>query len=185
MRLFAALDPSAEAVASLHDALAVASIPADLRVLPAAQWHLTLAFYGEVTDERVGDLSERLGRAARRTAPPTLRLEGAGTFGRRARRAHVLWAGLAGDVDGVRRLAERCAAAGRRAGIGMEDRPFRPHLTIGRTRGREADLTDVIAALSPYAGPSWTAGELRLVESHLGPPTVHETMRTWPFGAGP
>jgi 2'-5' RNA ligase len=183
MRLFVALDPAPPAVASLRGALSELPPLSALRIMRAEQWHLTLAFYGEVPDSRVDDLSERLSRAASRTAPLTLRLEGAGTFGRQARRAHVLWAGLSGDVEQVRRLAERCSAAGRRAGVVMEDRPFRPHLTIGRARGREVDLRDAVAVLSSYVGPAWTETELRLVQSHLGPPTVHDTLATWALGA--
>jgi 2'-5' RNA ligase len=184
MRLFAALDPPPPAVTSLQDAVSeLPSLPA-LRIVPAEQWHLTLAFYGKVPDGRVDEVRERLGRAAARAEPLSLRLTGAGTFGRQARRAHVLWAGLSGDVEQARRLAERCSAAGRRAGVVMEDRPFRPHLTIGRVRGRQADLRDAVAVLSPYAGPTWTAAELRLVRSHLGPPTTHETLTTWALGPG-
>jgi 2'-5' RNA ligase len=181
MRLFAAIDPLPEAVAHLQEALSHVAGLSELRVVPTEQWHLTLAFYGEVPDARGDELRERLGRAATRTTPLALRLEGAGTFGRQARRAHVLWVGLSGDVESTHRLADRCVAAGRRAGITMQDRAFRPHLTIGRARGREADLRAAVAALSTYAGPSWTATQLRLVESHLGPPTRHEALAAWPL----
>lgn len=171
MRLFVAIDPPAEAVDSLH-----AVLPSDdrLRWTAADRWHITLAFLGEVGESRVSALTERLGRAAARSAPMRLRLLGAGAFGRQ-----VLWCGVDGDVDGLSRLAERCRAAARRSSIPVEDRPFRPHVTLARARGRGADLRDVARTLSAYAGPWWTAGEMRLVQSHLGPPLVHENLVTF------
>jgi 2'-5' RNA ligase len=70
MRLFAAVLPPVEVVREL------AAEVAELRRLPGADgmrwteragWHFTLAFYGEVDDELVPELTARLGRAASRT----------------------------------------------------------------------------------------------------------------------
>jgi RNA 2',3'-cyclic 3'-phosphodiesterase len=114
-------------------------------------------------------------------APPmTLRLAGGGRFGS-LRRPQVAWAGLDGDVRPLVDLAGRLAAAARRLGLPVEDRPFRPHLTLGRWRpGRPADgaLTDRLAA---YRGPDWPVTEVRLLESHLGPLPTYDTLTTWPL----
>ncbi len=94
MRLFAAVLPPDEAIREL------ASTVHALERLPGAEgmrwtarpgWHFTLAFYGEVDEEAVPDLSERLARAARRTEPFRLSLHGGGRFGGRA-----LWMGRRG-----------------------------------------------------------------------------------------
>ena len=73
-------------------------------------------------------------------APPmTLRLAGGGRFGS-LRRPQVAWAGLDGDVAPLVDLAGRLADAARSLGLPVEDRPFRPHLTLGRWRpGQPAD----------------------------------------------
>jgi RNA 2',3'-cyclic 3'-phosphodiesterase len=114
-------------------------------------------------------------------APPmTLRLAGGGRFGS-LRRPQVAWTGLDGDVEPLVQLAGRLAAVARRLGLPVEDRPFRPHLTLGRWRpGRPADgaLTDRLAA---YRGPDWTVTEVRLWESHLGPTPTYETVAAWPL----
>ena len=121
------------------------------------------------------------GPAVAATLPMTLRLAGVGRFGS-SRRPQVAWAGLDGDVAPLVELAARLAAAARGLRLPVEDRPFRPHLTLGRWRpGRPADgaLTDRLAG---YRGPSWPVTEVRLWESFLGPAPRYETVATWPVG---
>jgi RNA 2',3'-cyclic 3'-phosphodiesterase len=176
VRLFAAVDPPADVRASLS--AAIGSESADrARWVPPAQWHLTLAFYGEVDGGKVDKLQAGLARAAQRTQPFGLRLAGAGTFPRQAARARVLWIGIDGEVDAMRRLADRCAGAGRRARIAVDDRKFRPHLTLARARRETVDVQDVIERLSSYTSPWWTVTTLRLVHSTLGSVVRHETLR--------
>ena len=175
MRLFAAIDPPAELRDSLAAALG-AERGEGLRWVPAEQWHLTLAFYGEVDDSKVEKLQEGLARAADRTRAFGVRLASAGTFPKQATKARVLWVGLDGEVDAVRRLADRCAGAGRRARIAMEDRKFRAHLTLARSRREGVDATALVERLASYSSPWWTVTSLRLVHSTLGAQVIHETL---------
>lgn len=141
------------------------------------RWHLTLAFYGDVADP--DPLAVRLARAAARTRPLSLSLVGAGRFGRA-----VLWAGVTGDVADLVRLASRCAAAGRREGLDVEDRPYRPHLTVARSR-RPVDLRPAVELLHHHGGPGWTADRLHLVVSELGSEPHHRDVVSWPLGGQP
>ena len=179
MRLFAAVDPPAAEIAAL--AAAVHATDGRLRWVPEDQWHVTLAFYGEVADAVVADLTTRLERAAARTPPFTLQLAGVGTFPKQARKARTLWTGVAGEVDVLARLAERCAAAGRRAGLAMEERAFRPHLTLARARREVVDLRERVDDLAAYAGTPWQVTSLRLVHSTLGPQVRHATLAALPL----
>ncbi|MYS09121.1 RNA 2',3'-cyclic phosphodiesterase [Streptomyces sp. SID6041] len=149
-------------------------------------WHLTLAFMGEVDEELLPELSVRLARAAHRTPPFPLRLHGGGHFGRRA-----LWAGVAGDLDELRLLAERADAAARRAGIPMEEhRRYQAHLTLARPRREEVDLHPFLDQLATFEGARWEVGELVLVRSNLpvsgvrGEQPRYERVEGWPL-AGP
>ncbi len=101
--------------------------------LPGAKWrtadqlHITLAFYGEVDERRADDLSVELERAAA-GGPFEIALSGVGAFGD-GHRTHAIWAGVeAGDLLSV--LAGRCRSAAERAGISVERRDYRPHLTL-------------------------------------------------------
>lgn len=190
MRLFAAVLPPDEALAELGRAVGQLK---GARGLEGAEglrwtglpgWHFTLAFYGEVPEETVPELSRRLERAAARTAPFPLALRGGGHFGDRA-----LWVGASGDVAALRRLAERAGAAARKAGLDTEDhRHYRPHLTLARGSGT-VHLKPYAAALDSFTGEQWTVGELALVRSRLprsgvrGEQPRYEKVGGWPLSA--
>jgi RNA 2',3'-cyclic 3'-phosphodiesterase len=145
------------------------------------RWHLTLLFLGRVADDRVSPLVAAAAPAVAAAPPMTLRLAAGGRFGS-VRRPQVAWAGLDGDVQPLVDLAGRLAAAARTLGLPVEDRPFRPHLTLGRWRpGRPADGT-MTDRLADYRGPAWPVTEVRLWESHLGPRPTYETVAAWPVG---
>ncbi|ADK99844.1 RNA 2',3'-cyclic phosphodiesterase [Brevundimonas subvibrioides] len=100
--------------------------------LPGAKWrtpeqlHVTLAFFGEVDERRADDLAAELARI-----PPgafDIELKGVGAFGD-AHRSHTLWAGVE-PGERLTVLAGRCRAAAERAGVRMEPRVYRPHLTL-------------------------------------------------------
>ena len=181
-RLFFAVDPPGPARRHLEAALApLRDLPGAPRWSRPERWHLTLLFLGQVPDRSVDELVGAAGPAVAATPPMTLRMAGGGRFGS-ARRPQVAWAGLDGDVAELAALAQRLSATARRLGLPVEDRPFRPHLTLGRWRpGRPADgsVTDRLAG---YRGPSWPVRELRLEESHLGADARYETVAQWAVG---
>ena len=105
-------------------------------------------FLGDVPAARLASLTAAVGSAVAGTPALSLQLAGGGRFGAR-RRPAVLWAGLSGDVGLLTALAGQLAGAARAAGLPVEDRPFRAHLTVGRWRaGQDADpdLPDRLAA---------------------------------------
>lgn len=109
-----------------------------------------------------------------------LRLARGGRFGTH-RRPQVAWVGVEGDVVALTELASRLADVARAERLEVEERPFRPHLTLGRWRpGRPADGT-LMNRLSGYAGPVWPVVQVRLVESRLGRSPAYETVAAWPL----
>jgi 2'-5' RNA ligase len=153
--------------------------PGAPRWIPPSRWHLTLLFLGDVPAHLLAPLTTAVAPAVAGTPPLTLQLAGAGRFAP-PRRPAVCWAGLAGEVAGLTALAGRLSAAARALGLPVEDRPFRPHLTLGRWRpGRPADagLPDRLAG---YAGPVWPVTEVVLWRSHLGPEPAYERVAAWP-----
>ncbi|MEU1306822.1 RNA 2',3'-cyclic phosphodiesterase [Streptomyces shenzhenensis] len=187
MRLFAAVLPPEDVAGEL------AAEIARLRQLPGADglrwtgrpgWHLTLAFYSEVDDALVPDLSARLARAARRSDPFPLALCGGGQFGH----GRALWTGAAGDLEALRRLAGRAEAAGRRAGVPMgEHRRYTAHLTVARSRDT-VDTRPYVQALAAFTSRTWTVAGLALVRSNLprsgvpGEQPRYESVARWALG---
>jgi len=183
VRLFVAATPPAERLQALDEV--IGERDELLRWVPMQQWHLTLVFCGEVDDAVVPELRERLARGVARTPPFEVSLAGAGTFPKQAARARVLWVGLGGDVQTLTRLAERCSAAARRSGIAVEDRPFRPHLTVARARRDTVDVRPHLERLASYAGEPWRVDAVRLVQSTLGARVRHETLAQFPLAEFP
>jgi 2'-5' RNA ligase len=180
VRVFVALTPPPDAVTELWTASeALRTEQPELRWGLPNQWHLTLAFLGEVADVATAGLSERLGCVAARHPPLVLSLGGAGRFGNR-----ILWIRVRGDTDRLRRLAASVRASARRTRLSVEERPYRPHLTLARARDG-ADLRRAVAAMAGFEGRAWTVDELHLVCSHLGAgpggTARHETHASWPL----
>ncbi len=182
MRLFVAVSPSADALADLAEGLAAAQTldaAGALRWSRPETWHLTLAFLGEVPDEDLPTLRARLERAGRRHAEHAVAFRGAGRFDGR-----VLWVGLDGARSELRALAQSVQAAVRRSGIAVEDRPYRPHLTVARAAS-PSDLRPYVEALRGYSGPAWPVRSYALMRSQLGQgpgrSALHTVLETWPL----
>lgn len=189
MRLFVAITPPAVVLDEIESRVAVLR-PArpHLRWTGRQAWHVTLAFLGEVGEEKAAALRLRLGRAARRHPSLSVSFAGGGAFPAPGR-ARVLWAGIEGDRRALEGLARSVGAGARRAGAPPPDegRRFRPHITLARCREPE-DMRHLVQALAGYAGAPWTAAEIHLIRSHLsahpGAEPRYETLATWPLRPG-
>jgi len=182
MRLFVAIALPADAAGELDGAVAPLRLAwPELRWTGRDAWHLTLAFLGEVDEELLGKLGDRLQRAAARHGRLSLSLGGAGAFPTAAR-ARVLWTGVRGDRRGLAGLAGSVAAGARRAGVpsAQERRRYEPHLTLARCRA-PADVQTLVATLASFAGTPWTASEIYLIRSRLQDQPRYETLGAWPL----
>jgi RNA 2',3'-cyclic 3'-phosphodiesterase len=155
-------------------------VPGGPRWTAPARWHLTLLFLGAVPPADVPPLVEAAASAVAAAPPMTLRLAGGGRFGS-LRRPQVAWAGLEGDVGPLVELAGRLTAVARKLGLPVEDRPFRPHLTVGRWPPRRPADGTLPERLAGYAGPAWPVTEVRLMESRLGATPRHDVVASWPL----
>jgi 2'-5' RNA ligase len=189
-RLFVCVDPSAAAMEHLGatvDGLEVARADApghSTRMAARDRWHITVAFLGDVPVDRVDRARAALDAAAADRPHPTVRFAGGGTFGRGG--FTILWAGIGGDVDGLRELAAAVRAQLRRHRISFDRKGFKPHLTISRPGARVPPefLRLDVATLQAYEGPLWTINEMHLVASELGPRPVYTTLHTSRLTAG-
>lgn len=124
LRLFAALalpDDVAERLAALQKGVPLA------RWRPRENLHLTLRFFGEMTEPDADELDAALAEVAARTPRFEMQLKGAGAFGKDM--PHTLWIGMAENAA-VTKLAADCERAARRVGLKPEPRKFTPHVTL-------------------------------------------------------
>lgn len=179
MRIFVGFVPPAPALDEVDRCVRAArECRGAPRWTPRARWHVTLAFLGEVDDRLPTPLAAALTASTAGMSPPTLRLQGTGVFpGCGA--PSVLWAGLAGDLDGLHALAAAVRRGAASAGVPAVDAGFAGHLTLGRWRGHGERADPGLVDLAP--GPEFSVDEIRLVRSHLGGDSRHETLARIPL----
>jgi 2'-5' RNA ligase len=162
MRLFLAI-PLAESVVKELAGLTARLRPAaaDLRWSAPESWHVTLQFLGNTTTEQYNCLLARL--AELRSAPVYVQLAGLGVF----ERAGILYAGVE-VTSSLAALQQRIVAATTPCGFEPEARPYHPHITLARAKGRDRARALRGLVAGAQAGFSrCTAGEFLLYESHL------------------
>lgn len=137
---------------------------------PPESLHLTLRFFGEVRQDVARDLDDAL--AAIDVPPFEIVLEGAGAFGE-GRDIHALWAGVE-ESPLLRRLADACETAARRAGLKPEKRNYRPHVTLAYLK--QADPAEVAAWIQGHnllKSPPIAVDRFGLYSSILGSEGSH------------
>ena len=145
--------------------------------------HLTLVFLGDMASSAVDAVTERLREAAAGCHPFPLRLEEAGVFGP-PRSPRVLWAGLQGEVAGLRELQARVSDCLTSLGYTPEERAYSPHLTLARQYAGASPVSkEALAAVFPKGAEAyaWTADRLVLYRSHLGKLPMYEELVSVPF----
>lgn len=137
--------------------------------------HLTLKFLGDTPESTVATVERSLAGVAEGVAPLGFRLSHVGAFPNR-RRPRVIWVGLdAGDdetrLNELHGTIERDLA---RLGFAGDDRPFSPHLTLGRVHqglrpAEEAQVAGMIALPVVVEPVTFRARSIALMSSTLRP----------------
>ncbi len=135
--------------------------------------HLTLKFLGATKAELAPRIIAGLEREFEGAKPPVLSLSGLGAFPA-GRNPRVLWAGVSGQLDLLGDWHERAERAATGLGWTRENRPFRPHLTIGRVRDRASaaqrrSINEALAATNIPGQADWQARTVQLYRSDLTP----------------
>lgn len=94
--------------------------------------HLTLAFLGDTEEERIKIAGLVLKRECSCFGEFTFTLKGAGLF-KNHRVPRVIWIGIS-ENDKLLSLNQKIMNGLKDTGFGMEDRPFSPHITLGRIK---------------------------------------------------
>jgi RNA 2',3'-cyclic 3'-phosphodiesterase len=167
MRTFIALNLPTE----IRDELYAALDPLRQRGLPV-RWaapealHLTLKFLGDIEGGEVTRLDETLATVAAKHARLELEVGAFGAFPS-LRRASVLWVGVTA-TNPLMALQRDLELACSRLGYAREQRPFRPHITVGRTQSgsRPADVERLAASVDYRVRVG--VETVDLMRSHLG-----------------
>jgi RNA 2',3'-cyclic 3'-phosphodiesterase len=173
----------------------------DVKWVDPRNFHLTVKFLGSTRRSDLPRLSEALRALAARVTPFDLEFAGVGAFPN-ARRPQVVWLGVCAGQEPLAALAGEAEAVFEALGWAREQKPYRAHLTLGRTRearrgARPPSRAGSAAAASSHAAAlalaleaerEATAGlasihRLVLMESQLHPKgPVYAVLDSYPFG---
>jgi len=150
-----------------------------VRWMPAEQFHLTLAFLGEVDEETALRLSANL--AEIRTATFELTLAEASCFPSQ-QRPRVIWIGVKPEPR-LLKLAAAVQQSALNSGIFLEERPFSPHITLARLKSPSTDeLSDYINRKSGLTLTPFSVKEFTLFQSSLSSQgALHCKVRSFPL----
>ncbi len=145
---------------------------ANVRWVNPGNVHLTLKFLGNVDAAVIPSLVESVQAAVGGSGSFRLTLGSLGAFPNPAR-ARVVWVGLEGAVDALLDLQRRVEHAATAMGLAEEQRPFAPHLTLGRVSNNPPTHRASLAAAlrrgaAPLAG-GFDAEEVVVMRSDLRP----------------
>ncbi len=129
MRAFVALElPESfvDEVASLASTLEGAI---EGRFMPRENYHMTLAFLGDVDEAAIERAISALNEACTNTRPVRIASNGLGKFGRAS--DATLWLGVAENSE-LMALAEAARESLAARGVAFDPKPFKAHITLAR-----------------------------------------------------
>ena len=112
-----------------------ALVPRGIKWVDPQTCHLTLAFLGNVPNGRLPTLFRIMDTVATDSSPLHLKTGLLGAFPN-PRRPRVVWLGLEGDTQLLAVTQHRLQDALETDGFPREHRAFKPHITLGRARGK-------------------------------------------------
>jgi 2'-5' RNA ligase len=161
MRTFVAVFPPQRVREALFRTARALPASNAFRLIGQEKLHLTLKFLGNVAEEDLSRVKQALEQLRGRHEPFEVETSGFGAFPSE-RKARILWAGVGEGSGPLRAVAQSVDDLLAPAGFGRERRPYVPHLTLGRARGRQAKLDGT--SVSPPA-LRFTVSGVDLVES--------------------
>lgn len=164
-RLFAGLEVPPDRLEALDDALAdLKRTRSDLRFVKLENQHVTLKFFGWLGPDEADAAGRLMKGVASSRSPERLALTDLGAFPS-LRRVRVLWAGVDDPSGTTTAVAEALDVGAAGFGVAREERSFRPHLTLARSK-RPRPL-EHLPQVPPEARRTFDFGGLVLFRSHL------------------
>lgn len=104
-----------------------------VRWVASDRMHLTLRFLGDTDTSKLPDIANQLDRVAAGHTRFQLHLDQTGCFPN-SKRPRVIWVGIRGDVEQLQAIHRNISELLGPLGWERENRPFQPHLTLGRVK---------------------------------------------------
>lgn len=138
--------------------------------VPPGQIHLTLVFLGDVFAGQVDAITAAMNSAAGMCYSFDVQIAGLGFFGSR-HQPRVIWAGVGAGAEESVVLQAELAAGFRALNLVLDNRPFNPHLTLGRVKQplKARGLADVLDRTPMSVYGTVRVDQVLLMSSELHP----------------
>ena len=135
--------------------------------------HLTLKFLGNISPQKVTDITGVMEQASRGIGSFQLEVTEVGAFPN-MRQPRVLWVGIKGEIDKLVTWQQRIDNGLIPLGFAKETRAFTPHLTLARLRegcspGDRRDFGEMVAKIPIDFNYKFNVNSLNLMKSQLLP----------------
>lgn len=170
IRTFVAV-PVPESVVALQKTLRATIDPkrGKIKWVRPDQLHLTLKFIGDTPESSFDDIRSVLDGIANNTGPIQLNIKGTGCFPK-IERPRVLWAGIQGETEKLNTLVNGIQSALDPLGFFKDEKPYHPHITLGRARYPQKVTPDVTSFLeTPYSAIPFGIEKIQFISSELFP----------------
>ncbi len=181
MRLFTAIDLPTDVLLRLERLMSALRPEALINWSPLDNLHITTKFIGQWPESRLGEVEEALSSLLPRS-PFDVEVKDLGWFPNE-RSPRVLWAGVHGG-EPLNQLAQQTEGRLESLGIKKEDRPFAPHLTLGRIKNPVPmrRLRQKVQELQPAALGKFAVAHFALFRSDPGSnASIYRKLREYRF----
>ena len=144
-----------------------------VKTSPTFQLHITLCFIGDVPDERVEEIGEIVNTSVKGVRGGRITLKGVGCFPN-PKRPRIVYAGIEMDIP-LEQLSDEIRRRLSSAGIPFDEKPFKPHITVGRIQG-QPDLTMTINKYRTTEFASFISRDVMVMGSELSPAGAKHTI---------
>ena len=149
-----------------------------IRWVKPVSMHLTLKFLGDTAPERIPAIADAVKDAAAYTPPFSVTVGGCGCFPH-IKRPRVIWIGITAGDEQLCRVAADLENSLERIGHKKDNRPYSPHITLGRIKSQRNIQSLIPAMDQDWQGGTFSVDHITVMKSELNPAgAVHKPLHT-------
>jgi len=170
MRTFIAIELPSQFTSQIDQLQqALRQTKADVSWVKPQNVHITLKFLGEVNEEKIEEVYRATEKSVAGVTNFQVSLKGLGGFPN-MKRPRVIWVGLEKGKEVLAQLGPKVEEGFSKIGFPKENRPFTPHLTIGRVKSpKNLELLASEIGKTSFKTEEFVVKEVVVMKSTLHP----------------
>jgi RNA 2',3'-cyclic 3'-phosphodiesterase len=143
---------------------------ADVKWVNAKNIHITLKFLGDVAENLISEVANQVNDSIEAIKPFEIQIIGSGAFPN-YKKPRIIWIGAQSPNNLLQSVASSLETNLAQLGFDKEDRPYAPHLTIGRVKSLSGihDVVNQLQENENYDFGKYLSNEIIVMRSDLKP----------------